>query len=300
MKFRPIFVDNTLQELTQHGTKDFPLSMDRQIVCAEGCLHVRHWHYEIQIVLMTKGSAVFETPVSQYYLQEGDGLFINSGVLHEVISSSDVSSTYICVNFAPDMIYGSEDSAIRRDYVEPILNSPDMQSFRLKEETWHRRVLSLLRAMGETDDRHEYGYELDLKIKLMQIWHLIVTNNRIQAEEEAGASFADRLRLRQLKQFIHEHYMERLTLEEIAGAVSLSRSECCRLFKRTDASTPIRYLKQYRLQQSAKMLRCTDLSIAEIAYQCGFDSSSYFISCFRREMDCTPLDYRSRQSSLVR
>lgn len=300
MKYRPIIVDNAQQELTQHGTKDFPLSMDRQNVCAEGILGVRHWHYEIQIILMAIGSAVFATSMGEYELKEGDGLFINSGVLHEAVSAGDESSTYICVNFTPEMVCGNRDSAIFQDYVNPILTSTDMQSFRLSEEGWQGDVLSILKEMGKVEDAHEYAYELDLNIKLLQIWYLIVQNNRFQVGKKATASFADRLRLRQLKQFIHEHYMERLTLEDIAGSIALSRSELCRLFKRTEGRTPIGYLKAYRLSQSVKMLRCTDLSIAEIGYQCGFDSSSYFISCFRREMGATPLEYRSFQSETTR
>ncbi len=296
MKFRPIFVDDTLQELTQHGTRDFPISMDRQIVCAEGCQHVKHWHHEIQIVLITYGNAVFETPAGRYDLKQGEGLFINSGVLHEVVDSDDEASTYICVDFAPEMIYGSRDSAICKDYVEPIINSPEMQSFALKDEEWHKEVLKLLAEMGETENNHEYGYELMMKYLLLRMWHIIVANNRMQAEEAAITSFSDRLRLRQLKQYIHNHYMEHLSLEDIAESVKLSRSECCRLFKRTSAGTPITYLKKYRLRQSSKLLTCTNLGIAEIAYHCGFESSSYFISCFRKEMGCTPLEFRSKQS----
>ena len=52
MKFRPIVVDDSQQELTQHGTDEFPMSMDKQLVSHEGCSLIPHWHYEVQIVLV--------------------------------------------------------------------------------------------------------------------------------------------------------------------------------------------------------------------------------------------------------
>ena len=48
MKCRPILVDDSLRELTHHGTRDFPLSMDRQAVADPSHGNVRHWHPEIQ------------------------------------------------------------------------------------------------------------------------------------------------------------------------------------------------------------------------------------------------------------
>ena len=56
MEFRPILTDSTLQELTEHGSEDFPMSMDEQLVSAKVAPIVLHWHYEIQVVLATKGT----------------------------------------------------------------------------------------------------------------------------------------------------------------------------------------------------------------------------------------------------
>ena len=58
MKCRPILVDDSLRELTQHGTPDFPLSMDRQVVADPDHGGVRHWHPELQIALVTEGEVM--------------------------------------------------------------------------------------------------------------------------------------------------------------------------------------------------------------------------------------------------
>ena len=298
MKSRPIYVDNTLQELTNHGTPDFPVSMDNQKLSEPGCSGVRHWHSEIQINLITSGTVIFETPADRYTLKTGEGLFINSGVLHEAMPEQEKDAdktSYICVNFLPTLISGETDHLIFRDYFKPVQDNPAMQSFALRDEPWHIQVLELLRELADINDRQEYGYEMEMVIKLLEIWHQILINNRTETEKITSVSFADKRRLRVLLDYIHKNYMNHITLNDIAAAGSISRGECCRIFRRTGNPSPITYLKHYRIRQSTKLLACTNLSITEIAYQVGFEGGSYYTECFRKEMNCTPLEYRTSQ-----
>lgn len=92
--------------------------------------------------------------------------------------------------------------------------------------------------------------------------------------------------------WIDNHYAEKIALNDIARAGQLSRSECCRYFKRMLHTTPLNYVTDYRLQKSAVLLQQADSSITEVAYQVGFNSTSYFIEKFRKAMNMTPLAYR--------
>ena len=89
--------------------------------------------------------------------------------------------------------------------------------------------------------------------------------------------------------------MHRITLNAIAEAAHISRGECCRVFQRTDRISPFAYLRSYRIHQAEKLLLYTSLSVSEIAFQTGFESSSYFIACFKKELHCTPLEYRQNR-----
>ncbi len=292
METRPIRVDDALQELTQHGTTDFPFSMDEQVVSDPGCLNIRHWHVEVQILRMIKGDALFETPSGRFLLREGEGIFLNSGVLHEVVSTSDPESRYLCANFKPGLIAGSEGNAITRDYILPITENAELAVIPLRSEPWHRAILDTLLEMGTVWNNRAYGYELALKECLCRIWRILAENNRTETERTAPTTFSDQQRVRMLKQFIHTNYMHRVTLDAIAGAAHISRGECCRVFQRTDQISPFSYLRTYRIHQAGKLLLYTNLPISEIAFQTGFESSSYFIACFKKEMHCTPLEYR--------
>lgn len=292
MKCRPITVDDSLQELTQHGTSDFPMSMDRQIVADPDHGGVCHWHQEIQIALVTEGEVLFRTEGREVRLHAGQGFFVNSGVLHEALPTEKRDGVYVCVNFLPSLIYGQPDSMLRRDYVDPVLYGDGLRSFLLLEQPWHREVCRLLQQMGEVEEQAEYGYELQMTILLRQIWYLIVVHNREKIEQKTQVSFSDRQRIRVLQTYIQKHYMEHISLADIAAAGHISRGECCRVFKRAQNMSPVRYLTHFRLKQSLKLLSSTDLSIQEVAQQVGFETGSYFTERFRGEMNCTPSEYR--------
>ncbi len=72
----------------------------------------------------------------------------------------------------------------------------------------------------------------------------------------------------------------------------MSRSECCRYFKRMLNTTPLNYVIDYRIQKSLVLLQQTESNVTEVAYKVGFNSTSYFIERFRKLKKVTPLAYK--------
>ena len=93
-------------------------------------------------------------------------------------------------------------------------------------------------------------------------------------------------------QYIQDHYREPISLEEIAASASISESELFRCFHTVIGTTPASYLKQYRLQQAARLLLTTDWKIMEIGQHCCFQEMSYFAKAFRRAYGRSPSAYR--------
>ena len=58
--------------------------------------------------------------------------------------------------------------------------------------------------------------------------------------------------------------------------------------------SPLDYLIKIRIQESAKLLQKSDLPIGEVALNCGFNDFSYFGKHFKREMNCSPREYRKK------
>ena len=89
-----------------------------------------------------------------------------------------------------------------------------------------------------------------------------------------------------------EHCLDDLTREEVARRFQLSDGYVSKLFRRHAGDTFCNYLTRLRLEKAAELLRDSALTVGEIAADCGFHSSSYFIRQFRHCYSVSPGEYR--------
>lgn len=94
---------------------------------------------------------------------------------------------------------------------------------------------------------------------------------------------------------LHRHYDESLTTEQLAEMAGLSVSQFERRFRRAFGSSPHQYLMRVRVENAASILIETKQTVAEIAHACGFYDHAHFSRSFRRIMNASPSEYRSRQ-----
>ncbi|MBS0386183.1 MAG: AraC family transcriptional regulator [Proteobacteria bacterium] len=91
---------------------------------------------------------------------------------------------------------------------------------------------------------------------------------------------------------MHAQPQKDWSAEELADAVNLSRSTFAERFSTLIGYPPIRYLIAWRMQVAARMLRETNRSIAQIAFDVGYDSEAAFNRAFRREFGRPPSAWR--------
>ena len=96
---------------------------------------------------------------------------------------------------------------------------------------------------------------------------------------------------------LEQNYAERITLDSLAAEYHISPSYLSHLFKRITGYTIIQYLTMCRLSVARKLLSETDLSITEIVYATGFSDCSNFSRLFKREIGCSPMDYKKQEQT---
>jgi YesN/AraC family two-component response regulator len=98
--------------------------------------------------------------------------------------------------------------------------------------------------------------------------------------------------VQRVKEFIHENYAKKLTLEEIADHAYFSPSYLSKIFKEITGITIMDYVTQVRLREAKKLLRDTRMSLNKIANSVGYYDASYLSNVFKKEMGITPGQYR--------
>ena len=91
--------------------------------------------------------------------------------------------------------------------------------------------------------------------------------------------------------YINEHLSEDLSLEKLASRVNFNSTYFHKLFKTATRKKLHAFVEEQRIKKSINLLISTDMTLTQIAYECGFSSQSYFSYAFKRHMKTTPRQY---------
>ena len=289
MQIRNIEVGQNLKELTSHRTVSLPIACYETVINRNihGYIPL-HWHEEIQFVLIIEGEAVFQINEEKVEVREGDGLFINSGCLHMAEEKNQSDCVYICLNVSPHFVLSQE---LHPTYVHPYIQATNLPYLFIDaNDDWGKNSLNSILKINQGIQQKSPYYEIDIALQVTLIWKNLIMNGFSLEYDQTEA--LKHSRMKQMLNWIHLHYGEKIMLRDIACAAGLSRSECCRYFRRMLNTTPLSYVTDYRIQKSLSLLQHADSNVTEIAYQVGFNSTSYFIDTFRKRINMTPLAYK--------
>ena len=253
-----------------------------------------HWHEALEFGYVTEGRLKITTTTQTLTMEKGEAYFTNSNALTAVENiDACILDSHL---FHPVFLGGHFKSVFETKYLNPIILNKDIDLLCFRGETdTQRKLLGKLRQLSQLQSQPDV--EFQTRSVLGEIWLLMLT-----AIQEADSSIyrapKNQDRILTMMSFIQENYAEKLTLEQIADAASISTRECLRCFRESIHQSPMDYLIEYRVQIAKKLLKATNLSITEIALSCGFNSNSYFTKIFHRSCGKTPNASRKELQSL--
>lgn len=291
-----IIVNDKMQELNPHGTPKFPCGCyETYVDDSVTCQVTWHWHEELELILIHQGEARITAGQGNYVLKAGEGIFINSNVLHSGHGTSSDHCVLHSFVFHPTLLTGSMDTIFMEKYMQPLISCTELPSCVLKPGTpWQRQVLESIEKAYEITRSEAYGYEFMVRNLLSDVCMQIINNNRLLLSDQVTEGKLQTNRIKVMLNYIHQHYPETLELKHIADSVNVSSRECLRSFHEILGISPMQYLIKYRISTAVQLLAETDDSITEICIRCGFPSPSYFTKMFKRHIGTTPSEYRKQ------
>lgn len=258
-----------------------------------------HWHSEIEVMIINHGEADLITDDAKIHLKAGQGILINQNVMHALhpVDAKADCSLYSTI-FHPSFLFGNETNQVSGKYLTPILSSFAFKTMLLDENNSDaEKLMDDINSVIAVNMTKKYGYELITKAYLCQFWvqllELVIPQN--STESKSNSLSLDESRVKEAIIYIEQHYAEHISLEALANSVHISKSECCRCFKRALQITPIEYLMKYRILKASYLIQTNDPashSISGLAFSVGFNNVSYFNKVFKKYMKCTPREYK--------
>ena len=149
------------------------------------------------------------------------------------------------------------------------------------------RITALLRAMHDKSDAERVGL-------LLQILPLLVEG---EGSSPIGGALCDdkSVRLNRITTYLICAHQRRISLDDVAQHVGMSRSSLCNFFKHHTGQTIFNYLNHFRIDMACDMLSRTSNSVAEICYKVGFGDLPYFNRTFKKIVGATPTEYRQNK-----
>ncbi len=246
-----------------------------------------HWHDDVEFICIRSGRMHYRINDQTVLLRAGEGIFVNARQLHFGYSETREECEFICILLHPELLCASEQ--LRRQFVQPMLQEGAPYVLLRPSAPWQREVMDEVCRIA--DAREEETAPLQIQQRFYRIWQLLY-----EGAPWSGAKGRPDHRLAMVKAMvilIQQRYMDKLSLEDIAASVNVSKNTCLNLFRTYLDDTPGSYLVAYRAKMAADLLLETERTIADIAVSVGFASPSHFTQTFRGIYGCTPRDYRA-------
>lgn len=294
--------DEKGRELARHGTVLFPVACYDDDLIKDPVPW--HWHTELEILVVLEGTAMVAAGTERFAVKQGEGFFINFGVLHAVWNEEGPKCRIHSAVFHPRLVGGGVETVFWQNYVGPLTGNAMLKCSHFDcGEPWHGEMIETIQAAWGACADEPPGYEFKVRDALSQIVFLLTSYRPATSKPPSKKALRDEGRIKTMMQYIQENYGSEIDTAAIAGSVSISESECLRCFRNMLGTPPMQYVREFRLQKSAELLISTEQGIAEIGAQCGFLDASYFTKTFREWKGLPPSDYRrshpSSNSSLV-
>lgn len=139
--------------------------------------------------------------------------------------------------------------------------------------------------------REEYISDLRLCSRIMEL--LAALAAQASGSEPKNA----RQDVGRVRQYLEEHYREKITLDSLAERFYSNKYHMARAFRHQYGSSIIHYLTQVRITRAKQFLRFTDMSVEQAGQACGFQDANYFCRVFRKVEGTSPGEFRRMWSA---
>jgi AraC-like DNA-binding protein/quercetin dioxygenase-like cupin family protein len=255
-----------------------------------------HFHPEYEIVYISNGRGKRHIGDHLSYYEDGDLIFLGPNLPH----------------------FGFTEEQ-QDEHIQVVLQ---MRENFLGEDFWNRPELWQIQALFERAatgisfsgaTKHQVGRALldmleqrplDRLIALLAVLRDLSESTEYELLNADGLALEvntqDRARMQSVYELVETHFQRPIPLEEVASLASMTVPAFCRYFKRLTYKTFTEFVNDFRLAYARRLLAETDMTVAALSFEAGFNNLSHFNKLFKAATGLSPSAYRLHRKALIK
>lgn len=242
------------------------------------------FHEELEVKLILDGVSTLMINGVIYTVHPGDIVVINPYEHHYTIDTGTPMATYHLYMMSLDFLRIYNPCAPDLRY--KLLGEKVCFQNIIRGDARLQQILSTARTEWEIQGEH---------------WNLILNNLMTEfyvllLRSYVNTKYTSTIQISCLQNYdsilpaivyINKFYMQKISVDVLAGLCRFSKSHFCRLFKKVTGQTVVSYINQYRLNLAEHLIRTQNIRTLEIAKRCGFDDLNYFYRVYKKHFGHT-------------
>ena len=239
-------------------------------------------HYLIHCILSGSGTycAHYGDKVFKYHLHEGQAFLIEPNRLVHYFADNETPWEYMWIEF---------DGMKTKEYLSEAGLTRSSLIYHASSEEGRQEMFGHLRYLVDHPDL--------LPAEVMGYTYLffgaLIRSSR-NARKLPKNNIQD-FYIQSTVDFIENHYMNEISVEDMAANLGLNRSYFSKIFKKATQKSPQDFLIQYRINKACELLRSTGMPIVQIAHLVGYNNQFHFTRAFKKLMNLPPQEWRKRR-----
>lgn len=236
----------------------------------------KHFHEEYSIGLVDEGETHAWCDGTLLQVEAGRLISFPPMMMHACHPLSDMEWQYKMLYIKPEWFQGLKQRELDQLYIPYLLGDGKNKACRLQIN----RTMEALTSKGTP---------LEIETALIELIQALVSQNTSDLEHEPQRK-QDQKYVNLIKEYLHAHWAENVTLERLENEAGISRFHLVRLFKKWSHLPPHAYQILLRINH-AKTELTKQRPIAEVAAEVGFYDQSHFARAFVKIVGATPQTY---------
>ncbi|KQR70705.1 AraC family transcriptional regulator [Pedobacter sp. Leaf176] len=258
--------------------------------------HLWHYHPEIEMVFVNGGSGKRQIGSHVSYYTDGDLILIGSNLPHCGFTDTNTGNkTEVVIQMKPDFL-GTEFLTLKETKGIASLFEKAKYGIAFGKDT--------MRLVGPALEKMHNAWPLEKLLALLGVLRELEQASDYKLLNAQNFSLEmqvqDNDRINMVFNYVKDHFLEEISLEQIAEMSSMTVPSFCRYFKKITKKTFTKFVNEYRIVHASKLLAEKPISISNICFESGFNNFSHFNKLFKEFTGKSASQYRRELKAVIK